>query len=107
MAAIATKPEPKLVDAKTAAEILGCSVFTVRRAVKTGALPAVRFTPRANLRMRVEDLEALTSSCSRTPDTGAVDPEAAPAPADNRRSGPGRDSAPAACASCRAAGAGA
>lgn len=68
---------PKLVTARQAAEILGCSIFTVRRLDRSGVLPAVRLTKRGNLRFRLADVEALTERARGLgTDSSAVEPEA-------------------------------
>lgn len=38
---------------------LGCSQKTVRRLVREGALPAIRFRPRGHLRFRPQDVDRL------------------------------------------------
>lgn len=57
----ATATEPKLLNARQAATVLGLSIFTVRRAAADGSLPAVRLRENGRLLFRVSDLEALTN----------------------------------------------
>lgn len=44
---------------REAAEVLCVSVFTVRRLVLDGTLPAIKFTRRGRLRYREGDVDAL------------------------------------------------
>jgi hypothetical protein len=53
---------PALISAREASTVCGVSVWTIRRWAASGALPAVRPTPRANLRFRTADLRRLTGS---------------------------------------------
>jgi excisionase family DNA binding protein len=55
----ATLSEPKLIGANQAARLLGVSVWTVRRMARSGTLQPVRLGPRANLRFRRSDVDAL------------------------------------------------
>jgi excisionase family DNA binding protein len=48
--------------AKEAAVMLGVSIWTIRRAVADGALPAVRIRQRGNLRFRAADLDRFVSA---------------------------------------------
>jgi excisionase family DNA binding protein len=48
-------PSRRLVSVAEAAEVLGLSVASIRRLVRTGTLPAVRLTRR--LRIDVRDLD--------------------------------------------------
>jgi excisionase family DNA binding protein len=50
-------PSRRLVSVAEAAEVLGLSVASIRRLVRTGTLPAVRLTRR--LRIDVRDLDRL------------------------------------------------
>ena len=62
MGVIATEPAPKLVNARTAAEIVGYSVYTLRRLAASGALPAVRLGPHGHLRFRLSDLDRFVAA---------------------------------------------
>lgn len=42
---------------KEAAHILGCSIDTLRRAIKSGHLKAFQITKQGNYRVRVEEIE--------------------------------------------------
>ena len=63
--------EPRLVNARTAARVLGVSVYTVRRLARAGALPARRFRPGGDLRFRVGDLDEFDCGCPRGADEAA------------------------------------
>jgi excisionase family DNA binding protein len=47
----------KVVSLKQAAEILDCSVDTIRRAIKAGALKAVQLNKAGNWKVPIEELE--------------------------------------------------
>src|SRR5689334_14849090 len=52
------------LDAATVAELVGVSVFTVRRRARDGQLPAMRFEPRGHLRFRADVIDDLISGRS-------------------------------------------
>ena len=52
-----TQPRRLLVTAAEAAQLLGCSVLTVKRLAEKGDLRAVRLAPSGHLRFRLRDVE--------------------------------------------------
>jgi excisionase family DNA binding protein len=67
---------PKLISVREAAELLGCSTWTIRRWISDGAIHAVRPTPKANYRVPLTDLEAFFAAGRDT--SRAVDSDGAP-----------------------------
>lgn len=57
----------RLLSAREAAELLGVSVATVRRAVRDGSLDAVRVRENGWLRFRVADVEQLVGGLPALP----------------------------------------
>jgi excisionase family DNA binding protein len=49
--------EKRVVSLKEAAHILGCSIDTVRRAVKSGQLKAFQINKQGNYRITVDEIE--------------------------------------------------
>ena len=49
--------EKRVVSLKEAAHILGCSIDTVRRAVKSGQLHAFQLNKQGNYRIKVDEIE--------------------------------------------------
>jgi len=54
--------ETKLLRASQAAAELAISVYTLRRLVRAGVLPAIRYTPRGQLRFDLRDVRELGRS---------------------------------------------
>lgn len=54
--AVATVVKKQMVSPQQAADMIGVSRYTVRRLIKTGKLPAVKFTS-ATIRIRTADIE--------------------------------------------------